>query len=104
MKTTGFVAIFIIALIATGAAMPMSSCTPEQAAAIMVQPIKDTVTGYHDALVSGDITENEYITLLYLQVQIIRVKVILLDILMVAEMSANEFGSALFDILPWRVR
>lgn len=104
IRTTGFVALGIIALIAVTAAMPICSCTPEQAAKIFVEPLRQTALEYHSALVNGDLTEDEYISLLYLHVQVIRVKGIMLDILMAMDLTANEFREGLCRILPWRVR
>jgi hypothetical protein len=104
MKTIAIAGIAVIALIAIAGAMPMSSCTPEQVADILLQPVKADIAAHRAALVAGDITTEEYMTYLAITKVQLEVKLVLLDMLIGSELKANEYREALCCIFPWRVR
>ena len=107
MKTqiTALVLIALVALTATAAAMPMSSCTPEQIGKILVQPLRDTASAYKTMLIAGDISEDQYYVLM--NIHLVYVKAILVIVEAIRDsplMDAREKMDALLKVLPWRVR
>ena len=82
--------------------MPMSSCTPEQIAAILLQPTKDEIAGYRADLVAGDLTESEYI--FCLKCVETRLNIQLLQINLLRGGTVAEIREGLTNIFGWNVR
>ena len=82
--------------------MPMSSCTPEQVAAILLQPTKDELAGYKTALIAGDLTETEYIALLKLVEVRLEMQLIVLEHIKCG--TAAEIREGLTNLFGWNIR
>ena len=112
MSTTK--AVFLIALFLTGiflgmnlapvTGMPIQSVTPEQAAAIFVQPLKDEMNGLKADLVSGEIDNERYLNQMELLKLKVEMKLLLLEAVRDSEQPYNKKMELLFGILPWTVR
>ena len=98
------IAVLVVLVGSLGAVigMPMSACTPEQVAAILLQPTKDEIAGYRADLVAGDLTETEYI--FCLKCVEIRLGIQLLQINLLRGGTVTEIREGLFNIFGWNVR
>ena len=86
-------------------ALSPSVCTPEQIASILLQPTKDDIAAHKEALVSGEITESEYIDYLNTTKAILEIKLILVEAIRDSDMTYNAGMEALCKVFGgWNIR
>ena len=104
----GTIAIAIMVILISGSvvtALSPSVCTPEEIASILLQPTKDDIAAHKEALVSGEITVEEYMSYLHTTKAILEIKLILVEAIRDSNMSYNAGMEALCKVFGgWNIR